>query len=118
DWLARAWDGGRMDALLLLAATVASAGYAGAGDFFLEKDGKLVRRGERLVAPFAYAGAAILHPRLFDGAPDGAFSLNRLFDKAIEAERLFGVRMDGLWINVETPAAVALAENAIAASAA
>lgn len=118
DWLARAWDGDRMDALLLLAATVASAGYAGSGDFFLEKDGRLVRRGERLVAPFAYAGAAILHPRLFDGAPDGAFSLNRLFDQAIEAGRLFGVRMDGLWINVETPAAVALAESAIAASAA
>ncbi len=118
DWLARAWDGERMDALLLLAATVASAGYAGSGDFFLGKDGKLVRRGERLVAPFAYAGAAILHPRLFDGAPEGAFSLNLLFDLAIEAGRLFGVRLDGLWINVETPASVALAENAIAASAA
>jgi MurNAc alpha-1-phosphate uridylyltransferase len=118
DWLARAFDADRMDALLLLAATVASAGYVGRGDFFLEKDGRLVRRGERLVAPFAYAGAAILSPRLFDGAPEGAFSLNLLFDKAISAGRLFGVRMDGLWINVETPAAIALAEGAIAASAA
>ena len=55
------------------------------------------------MAPFAYAGAAILHPRLFADAPDGAFSLNLLFDEAIAERRLFGVRLDGLWINVETP---------------
>ncbi|HWT30950.1 MAG TPA: nucleotidyltransferase family protein [Propylenella sp.] len=117
-WLVSGWDSGRMDVLLLLASTVRSVGYAGRGDFFLGKDGELTRRAERTVAPFAYAGAAILHPRLFDGAPDGAFSLNLLFDRAIEAKKMFGVRMDGLWINVETPAAVALAEQAIAASAA
>ena len=117
-WLAAGWDPERMDALLLLASTVSSVGYSGRGDFFLGKDGKLVRRAERIVAPFAYAGAAILHPRLFAGAPEGAFSLNLLFDRAIEAGTMFGVRMDGLWINVETPAAVALAEQAIAASAA
>jgi MurNAc alpha-1-phosphate uridylyltransferase len=117
-WLAGAWNDARMDGLLLLAATVRAVGYAGRGDFFLDREGRISRRAERAVAPFAYAGAAILHPRLFDGAPDGAFSLNLLFDKAIEAGRLFGVRMDGLWINVETPAAVAAAEAAIAASAA
>ena len=70
------------------------------------------------MAPFAYAGAAILHPRLFDGCPDGAFSLNRLFDQAIEAERLFGVRMDGLWLHVGTPEAIGEAELSIADSAA
>lgn len=117
-WLTMTWDAERMDALLLLASTVPAVGYAGRGDFFLDKDGRLTRRKERTVAPFAYAGAAILHPRLFDGAPDGAFSLNRLFDRAIEAERLFGARLDGVWINVETPTAVALAESAITASAA
>ena len=70
------------------------------------------------MVPFAYAGAAILHPRLFDGAPDGAFSLNLLFDKAAEAERLFGVRMDGLWLHVGTPEAIGEAEMSIADSAA
>ena len=118
DWLTGAWDEIRMDALLLLAPTVSAVGYSGAGDFCLDKTGRLSRRPERTVAPFAYAGAAILHPRLFAGAPDGAFSLNLLFDRAIEAGRLFGVRLDGIWINVETPAAVALAESAITASAA
>jgi len=118
SWLAGTWDDATMDALLLLAPTVYAVGYAGRGDFFLDKDGRLSRRAERSVAPFAYAGAAIFAPRLFDGAPDGAFSLNLLFDKAIEAGRLFGVRLDGLWINVESPAAIAPAEAAIAASAA
>ena len=108
----------RMDALLLLASTVYAVGYSGRGDFLQDKEGRLSRRAERSVAPFVYAGAAILAPRLFDAAPDGAFSLNILFDRAIAAGRLFGVRLDGLWINVETPSAIAPAEAAIAASAA
>ncbi|MYZ47604.1 nucleotidyltransferase family protein [Propylenella binzhouense] len=118
EWLLDAWDDARMDALLLVASTVNSAGYEGRGDFFLNKEGLLARRDERTVAPFVYAGAAILHPRLFRDAPAGPFSLNLLFDRAIEQERLFGVRLDGLWINVETPRAVKAAELAIAESAA
>ena len=117
-WLADGWNDDRMDTLLLLAATVDSVGYAGRGDFHLDKDGRLSRRVERTVAPFVYAGAAILHPRLFTGAPDEAFSLNALFDRAIDAQRLFGVRLDGLWINVESPEAIAAANTAIAESAA
>lgn len=117
-WLADGWDEARMDILLLVASTVRAIGYSGRGDFFLDKDGRLSRRPERLVAPFVYAGAAIVHPRLFKETPDGPFSLNLVFDRAIAAERLFGVRLDGLWINVENPAAIAAAELAIAASAA
>jgi MurNAc alpha-1-phosphate uridylyltransferase len=117
-WLAAGWDEDRMDALLLLASTVRSIGYSGRGDFVLDKDGRLARRPERTIAPFVYAGAAIVSPRLFADAPDGAFSLNVLFDRAIAAGRLLGVRLDGTWINVETPAAVTAATSAIAASAA
>jgi N-acetyl-alpha-D-muramate 1-phosphate uridylyltransferase len=118
DWLTGGWNEAAMDALLLLAPTVRAVGYSGRGDFFLDREGRLTRRPERAVAPFAYAGAAILHPRLFADAPAGAFSLNLLFDRAIGAGRLFGVRLDGIWIKVETPGAVAAAEVAIAASAA
>ena len=118
DWLKTSWDESRMDALLLLASTVSAVGYVGRGDFFLDKAGRPTRRKERTVAPFAYAGAAILHPRLFDGAPEGAFSLNLLFDRAMDNGRLFGARLDGVWINVETPKAVALAEQALTVSAA
>src|SRR5579862_3058424 len=100
DWLAEAWNDATMDALIMLAPTVKAIGYHGRGDFRMDPAGKLYRRGEREVVPFAYAGAAILYPRLFAGCPDGAFSLNLLFDKAIEAERLAGMRMDGLWLHV------------------
>jgi len=117
-WLAGAWDDARMDVLLLLAPTVRAVGYRGRGDFRMDTNGRLTRRPEREVVPFAYAGAAIIHPRLFDGAPDGAFSLNLLFDKAGEAERLFGVRMDGVWLHVGTPEAITDAELSIADSAA
>ena len=113
DWLAAAWDDAIMDALLLLAPTVRAIGYSGPGDFRLDPAGRLSRRPEREVAPFAYAGAAILHPRLFDGCPEGAFSLNRLFDEAIETERLFGIRMDGVWLHVGTPDAITAAEVTI-----
>ncbi len=117
-WLVGGWDEARMDGLLLLASTVKAIGYSGRGDFVLDKDGSVSRRPERTVAPFVYAGAAIFSPRLFADAPEGAFSLNLLFDRAINAGRLFGVRLDGLWINVETPGSIAAAAAAIATSAA
>jgi MurNAc alpha-1-phosphate uridylyltransferase len=118
DWLAGTWNPDRMDALLLLASTVRSVGYHGRGDFVMDPAGGLHRRPEREVAPFAYAGAGIFHPRLFENCPEGPFSLNKLFDKAIEAERLFGVRMDGTWLHVGTPETIGEAELSIADSAA
>lgn len=110
------FDPDRMDALLLLAPAALSVGYDGVGDFIMDTMGRLTRRGERLVAPFVFAGAAILKPELFEGAPDGAFSLNRVFDTAAAKERLFGLRLDGVWMHVGTPDAIALAEDAILSS--
>ncbi len=118
DLLAETFDPARMDALLLLASTVQAVGYDGRGDFDMSSAGHLSRRPERTVAPFAYAGAAILSPALFAGAPAGAFSLNTLFDRAIKAGRLHGVRMDGMWLHVGTPPAIRAAERAIGDSAA
>jgi MurNAc alpha-1-phosphate uridylyltransferase len=118
DRLARGFDPTRMDALLLLAATATSVGYAGRGDFAMGADGVLRRRGERDVVPFVYAGAAVLSPQLFSDAPDGRFSLNMLFDRAIDAGRLCGMRLEGVWMHVGTPEAIAAAEAAILASAA
>lgn len=116
DWLASAWRDSDMDALLLVASTVKAVGYNGRGDFRMGPTGALVRRPEREVAPFAYTGAAILHPRLFNDCPPGAFSLNTLFDRAIEAGRLYGVRLDGIWLHIGTPEAIAEAEAALAAA--
>lgn len=118
DTMCEVWDDARMDALLMLASTVETVGYTGRGDFVMGRDGQLTRREERKVAPFVYAGTALLHPRLFEGAPEDAFSLNALFDRAIERGRLFGMRMEGLWLHVGTPDAVAKAEAKILGSAA
>ncbi|WP_256376463.1 nucleotidyltransferase family protein [Stappia sp. P2PMeth1] len=118
EHLARHFDPQKMDALLLLSGLVTAVGYDGKGDFVMDGDGRLARRAEREVAPFAYVGGAILHPRLFDGAPAGAFSLNRLFDAAIERGTLFGVLMEGIWLHVGTPEAIDAAERAIRDSAA
>jgi MurNAc alpha-1-phosphate uridylyltransferase len=111
--LAEAFDPATMDILLLLAPVATSIGYAGRGDFSMSADGRLTKRGEQEVAPYVYAGAAILTPALFDGAPKGPFSLTRLFDKAREAGRLHGLRLEGIWMHVGTPDAIALAEAAI-----
>ena len=114
--LADAFDPATMDALLLLAPTTESIGYGGRGDFAMLPDGRLRRRGEREVVPFVYAGAAILSPALFAGAPAGAFPLTPLFDRAGAKDRLFGLRLEGLWMHVGTPEAVAAAEAALAAA--
>ena len=109
--LADAFDPETMDTLLLLAPTKGSVGYTGRGDFAMAPDGRLTRRGDRDTVPFVYAGAAILRPALFIEAPEGEFPLTDMFDRAAEKGRLFGLRLDGLWMHVGTPAAVDEAEG-------
>jgi MurNAc alpha-1-phosphate uridylyltransferase len=116
--LAAQFDPDVMDAALLVAATATSIGYEGRGDFTMMPDGRLRRRTEREVVPFVYAGAAILSPKMFADAPAGKFSLNTLFDRALEAGRLFGLRLEGTWMHVGTPAAIKAAEAAISESVA
>jgi N-acetyl-alpha-D-muramate 1-phosphate uridylyltransferase len=118
DRLAAAFDADCMDALLLLAPTATSIGYEGRGDYSLTADGRLLRRAEQEIVPFVYAGAAILAPSLFAAAPQEPFSLTLLFDRAENAGRLHGIRLDGIWMHVGTPEAIAAAEAAIVASAA
>ncbi|MDJ0612034.1 MAG: nucleotidyltransferase family protein [Rhizobiaceae bacterium] len=116
--MAEFWQSSEMDILLLLSGMATAVGFGSRGDFTMDADGRLTRRIEHKVAPFAYAGAAILDPSIFDTAPSGAFSLNRQFDEALEKERLFGLRLEGLWLHVGTPDAIHEAEDAIAKSAA
>jgi N-acetyl-alpha-D-muramate 1-phosphate uridylyltransferase len=116
--LADAFDPARMDALLLLAVATTSIGYSGRGDFKMAPDGRLTRRGEHEVVPFVYAGAAILTPAFFAGVPQGPSSMSPLFDRAAEAGRLYGLRLEGVWMHVGNPDAVKAAEAAITASAA
>jgi MurNAc alpha-1-phosphate uridylyltransferase len=114
--LAAAFDPATMDALLLLAPAADSVGYVGRGDFAMLPDGRLRRRGENEVVPFVYAGAAVLSPALFADAPSGAFSLTLLFDRVGVNGRLFGLPLEGVWMHVGTPEAVAAAEATLAAA--
>ena len=116
--LVQTFDPEKMDMLLLLSGMISAIGYNGKGDFDMDPEGRLKRRTEKKMAPFAYSGAAIIHPRVFENSPDEAFSLNLLFDQAIEKGRLFGIRMEGVWLHVGTPQAILDAEEAIALSAA
>ena len=90
------WNDSEMDCLMLLAATHSSLGYDGFGDFTMDPEGRLARRQAPRVAPFAWPGVQIIHPRLVARSPEAdVFSTNRLWDIAIAENRLFGIRLDG-----------------------
>ena len=114
DRLASRWDDAVMDALLLLVPTVEAVAYDGPGDFDMDPDGRLTRRGERTVSAYLFGGVQMLHPRLFEAAQDTVFSNNRLWDTAQEASRLFGLVHDGRWAHVGTPDAIRPAERMLA----
>ena len=111
--LALAWDAAKMDILLMLADLHQATGHCGSTDFLVAPDGAL-RRSKGDPAGLIYAGAAIVHPRLFENAPAGPHSINAYFDTAIAAGRLFGMPMHGHWITVGTPDAIPLAEAVVA----
>ena len=110
--LALAWDAERMDILLMLTDIANATGHSSGTDFLMTADGRL---GRASGSPdgLVYAGAAILHPRIFAGAKPEPHSLNAYFDRTIDAGRLFGHCMKGHWITVGTPAAIKDAEAAV-----
>ena len=114
DRMKERWDPKTMDGLLLMASMVTAIGYEGPGDFDMDADGRLTRVQEQRLTPFAFPGVQIVHPRLFDKAPPGVFSTNRVWDIAIATGRLYGIRLDGVWIHVGTQEAVAEAEDFLA----
>jgi MurNAc alpha-1-phosphate uridylyltransferase len=105
------WDADGMDALLLMASMVTSLGFEGRGDFNMDGDGHLTRVPPLRLSPYAFPGVQIVHPRLFDRAPGRSFSMNVLWDLAIEQQRLYGIRLDGVWMHVGTPDAVREADE-------
>jgi len=108
------WNPYEMDALLLIASMVTALGFEGGGDFNMDSEGHLTRVADRRVSPFAYPGVQIVHPRIFDKAPNGSFSMNVLWNVAIEKRRLYGIRLDGVWMHVGTPEAVKEADDFLA----
>lgn len=111
--LAQMWDENVMDILLMLADKNHATGYEGRGDFQLSDEGKLSRVPRDEVSDFIYAGAALINPQLFVGKEVTTSSLNRYFDEAIAAGRLYGMVMRGHWLTVGTPEAITEAEAAL-----
>jgi len=108
------WNPDAMDSLMLLSPTVTAVCYEGRGDFMMDAEGHLARVPEQRVAPFVWIGVQILHPRMFDGAPKRKFSINPLWDRAIEKGRLYGIRLDGVWMHIDRPEAVKESEDFLA----
>ncbi len=117
DDLIAAWDGARMDDLLLVIPRERARGFDGPGDFFLAHDGRLQHRGARPSAPLAFMGVHILDPNRIDAWPATAHSIFTHWMGFAEAGRLHGVEAAGLWMHVGDPAARELAERELAAPA-
>jgi MurNAc alpha-1-phosphate uridylyltransferase len=113
--LARAFDATQMDALLLLARAAGAVAETGRGDFLWPRDGGLQRRGERDVAPYSFSGVQIVTPRLFAQAPAAPFSMNCLWDQAMETGRLGAIVHDGVWFHLSTPEDLERANAVLAA---
>ena len=111
--LASQWDDSRMDALLLLVPLARAENHRGQGDFHMDRNGRLRRRERSHVAPFVFTGIQLLSKRLLRDAPDGPFSTNILWDRAIEEGRCFGAVHQGLWFDVGTPKSIGMTEAAL-----
>jgi MurNAc alpha-1-phosphate uridylyltransferase len=111
--LASQWEGERMDALLLLVPLARALNHGGIGDFHMERSGRLRRRERSHVAPFVFTGIQIVSKRLLRDPPQGPFSTNILWDRAIEEGRCFGAVHHGLWFDVGTPQSIRLTETAL-----
>ena len=112
--LASRWDEEKMDALLLVVPLARANCHNGRGDFHMDPVGRLSRRKPGRIAPFVYTGIQLVSRRLFENAPEGAFSTNLLWTRAIETGRCFGLAHQGLWFDVGTPAAIAKTEALLA----
>jgi len=113
--LASNWDEARMDALLLLVPLARASCHNGRGDFHMSATGELRRRHAQGVAPFVYTGIQMISKRLLAGqVPEGPFSTNILWNRAIEAGRLFGSVHQGLWFDVGRPESVRRTEDILA----
>ena len=111
--LSSAWDAERMDALLLLVPHRGAHNFRGKGDFHMAADGKVSRRRSGRIAPFIYTGIQLVSHRLMRDAPEGPFSTNVLWNRAIEERRLYGVAFTGQWFEVGNPQAIAPTEAAL-----
>jgi MurNAc alpha-1-phosphate uridylyltransferase len=112
--MANAWNEIDLDVLMLVHPRATAHGFDGAGDFFVDDGGQMTRRGTAAEAPYVYAGAYIIHPRILADEPVEPFSMNKIWDRAIAAGRMKALIHDGAWYHVGTPQAATETEALLA----
>ncbi len=103
------WRPDRMDGLMAMVPLSNARGYGGPGDFFLEQDGRLRRKGAAATAPYVYGGVQIIKTDRLAGFAESSFSISLLWDRMIAAGRLFGTVHAGGWTDIGHPAGLQLA---------
>ncbi len=111
--LSRRWNPDEMDALLLVVPHARAMNFNGPGDFHMDPMGRLSRRRDGRIAPFIYTGIQLVSHRLLQGAPQGPFSTNLLWNRAMAEGRLYGISFTGLWFEVGTPQMIRPTEEAL-----
>jgi len=109
--LSLAWNVEKMDALLLMVRHKHAHNFRGVGDFHLDPLGLVSRRKPGRVAPYIYTGIQLVSHRLLRDAPEGAFSTNLLWSRAMEEGRLYGLVHTGEWFEVGAPEHIAPTEE-------
>ena len=112
--LSAVWHADRMDALLLVVSHSRASNFRGKGDFHMDGKGRLTRRRSGRIAPFIFTGIQLIAKRLLRDAPQGPFSTNVLWSRAIEEGRLYGIAFTGEWFEVGDPQAIPPTEAALA----
>lgn len=111
--LANAWPSAEVDVLMLVHPLETAHGFDGPGDFFMDENGHLTRRGGAARAPYVYTGIQIAHPRIFANEKIEPFSMNKIWDRAIANHRMKAIVHNGEWFHVGTPDAVQTTDAAI-----
>ncbi|SMQ85841.1 MurNAc alpha-1-phosphate uridylyltransferase [Devosia lucknowensis] len=101
------------DIVLLCVQPHRATGFGRSHDFCFDPMGRITLD---YGAPVIYAGVALIGKTVFADTPDGTFSLNRLFETALERESLKGIVLDAPWFHVGDPEALAETEKALAAA--
>lgn len=99
-----AWDDAYMDFLMLFVPKRRAYGLHGKADFLRLETGEVKRASVETPAEYVFTGVEIIHPRVFNNHPDGAFSLRTLWEKSLDSQgvyrRVHSLVIDEDWLHV------------------
>jgi MurNAc alpha-1-phosphate uridylyltransferase len=102
---------GGCDFALLCVHPMRATGFARSHDFCLDPHGRVTADSG---LPVIYGGVALVSRGLFADAPEDPFSLYRLLEPALAADRVSGTLLGAEWYHVGDPAGRDAVEKALA----